>query len=416
MSKGGQLPVAVAVLTGGSDRPYVFGLVKELISRGVVVDLIGSDELDFPEFRDASQVRLFKLRGEQHSNAGVASKVFRICAYYARLVRYAAMAKPRVFHVLWNNKFELFDRTILMLYYRMLNKRVVLTAHNVNLGRRNSKDTFFNRFTLRIQYRLADCIFVHTQEMQLELIQEFGAQADKVRVIPFGINNQVPSTSLSPNEAKGRLGLPSADKTILFFGKIRPYKGLEYLVEAFLRLAKESEQYRMVIAGKPGKGCEKYWEEIQEQIRGYVQDGRILVRTDYVPDDEVEVYFKAADVMVLPYRSIYQSGVLFLGYNFGLPALAADVGSLKEDVIEGETGFVFKPEDPIELAAVIERYFASDLYKELGIRRDVVRSLAVNRHSWEVVGQATTSVYTDLIRTCERRKALNRQASTTPHE
>ncbi len=405
--------VVVALLTGGSDRPYVFGLVNELISKRVILDLIGSDELDFPEFRGASGVRLFKLRGSQLRDAGFGSKMFRVCMYYARLMWYAATAKPRIFHILWNNKFELFDRTALMLYYKLLNKKVILTAHNVNLSRRDSRDTLLNRLTLRIQYRLADHIFVHTQEMQRELTEEFAVQASKVRVIPFGINNQVPNTSLSPSQAKERLGIRSAEKTILFFGKIRPYKGLEYLVEAFLRLAKRSEDYRMIVAGKPGKGCEKYWDAIEKQISGYVQEGRILLRPDFIPDHEVEVYFKAADVLVLPYRNIYQSGVLFLGYNFGLPVLTANVGSLKHEIIEGQTGFVFKPEDPTELVEVIQRYFTSDLYQDLGRRREGIRSFAANRHSWDVVGQATVSVYADLLRMHWREDPLNREPSTT---
>ena len=68
--------------------------------------------------------------------------------YYAKLIRYAATAKPRIFHILWNNKFEFFDRTLLMLYYRLLGKKIVLTVHNVNAGRRDSKDTRLNRLTL----------------------------------------------------------------------------------------------------------------------------------------------------------------------------------------------------------------------------------------------------------------------------
>ena len=97
--------------------------------------------------------------------------------------------------------------------------------------------------------------------------------------------------------------------------------------------------------------------------------GEYCFRADYIPDDETEVYFKAADVLVLPYRHIYQSGVLFLGYSFGLPVLAADVGSLKDEIIEGKTGFVFRPEDPVDLAKTIEQYFASDLFTNLSSRR-----------------------------------------------
>ena len=129
-----------------------------------------------------------------------------------------------------------------------------------------------------------------------------------------------------------------------------------------------------------------------------MQRGRVLLRADFIPDDETEVYFKAADVLVLPYRHIYQSGVLFLGHSFGLPVLAADVGSLKDEIVEGKTGFVFRPEDPADLAKAIERYFASDLYADLNNRRQEIRDYATERHSWDVVGQMTMNVYAGLLR------------------
>jgi len=161
---------AVALLTGGADKPYAFGLATALISRGMVMDLIGSDDLDCPEFHGRPRVRFLNLRGDQRSDASFVRKASRVLIYYTRLIRYAATAEPKIFHILWNNKFEFFDRTLLMLYYKLLRKRIVLTLHNVNAARRDSKDTRLNRLTLRIQYRLADRIFVHTESMKLELI------------------------------------------------------------------------------------------------------------------------------------------------------------------------------------------------------------------------------------------------------
>jgi len=114
---------------------------------------------------------------------------------------------------------------------------------------------------------------------------------------------------------------------------------------------------------------------------------------------------------VLPYRHIYQSGVLFLGYSFGLPVLAADVGSLKDEIVEGETGFVFRPEDPIDLARAIETYFASDLYKDLSTRRHEIRDYATKQHSWDVVGQMTMSLYAGLLRIPYPGELSNRDAS-----
>jgi len=94
---------------------------------------------------------------------------------------------------------------------------------------------------------------------------------------------------------------------------------------------------------------------------------------------------------------VYQSGVLFLGYSFGLPVLAADVGSLKDDIEEGKTGFVFRPEDPLDLTRAIKQYFASNLYTDLNERKPEIRAYATKRHSWDVVGQMTTKVYANLL-------------------
>ena len=247
--------------------------------------------------------------------------------------------------------------------------------------------------------------------MKLELIEEFGVQEARVTVIPFGINNAVPNSCLTPGEARQRLGIRPGEKTILFFGNITPYKGLEYLVAGFRQVLSQRESYRLLIAGRPDK-CEVYWRAIRKDIGEDVQRGRILLRDEFIPDEETEVYFKAADVLALPYRHVYQSGVLFLGHSFGLPVLAADVGSLKDEVVEGKTGFVFRPEDPVDLARAIERYFASDLYADLNSRRREIRDYATKRHSWEVVAQITMSVYAGLLRIPTPGNSLNRDVSS----
>jgi D-inositol-3-phosphate glycosyltransferase len=389
--------IAVSVLTGGSDRPYVYGLTTALISKRVHLDLIGSDELAFPEFRSAPGIKFLNLRGSSERNVSFGRKVFRVALYYLKLVGYAATARPKLFHILWNNKFEYFDRTLLMLYYRLLGKRIVLTVHNVNADKRDCKDTRLNRLTLRIQYRLAHHIFVHTEKMKRELVEDFGRDGGWVTVIPFGINNAVPNTALTADAAKQRLGLRKDEKALLFFGRITPYKGLEFLIAAFQQIVESGENYRLIIAGRPDN-CEKYWSALREKIQEDVRRGQVVLNAEFIPDEETEVYFKAADAVILPYRQIYQSGVLFLGHSFGLPVLAADVGSLKDDIVEGKTGSTFRPEDPVDLARAIQEYFASDLYEDLNSRRQKIQDYANERHSWEVVGQMTTSVYASLLR------------------
>jgi D-inositol-3-phosphate glycosyltransferase len=386
----------VAILTGGGDKPYALGLASTLIERGVKFDFIGSDEVNGPELHNAPGVAVLNLRGNQRPDASAWKKIARVLKYYGGLLCYAATAKPRVFHILWNNKFELFDRTLLMLYYRLLGKKIVFTAHNVNAGERDGNNTIVNRLTLKVQYRLCDHIFVHTARMKNELVRAFGARPAKVTVIPFGINNTVPETALTPAQARERLGLASSDRVILFFGGITPYKGLEYLVAAFAEVAKECATYRLVVAGKP-KRRDGYWSRLEDAIARSGVGDRIIQRVEYVPDEETEVYFKAADVLALPYTHVFQSGVLFLGYNFGLPVIAADVGSLNEAIIEGETGFVFKAADASDLAKVIRLYFASGLYANLENRRLQIRDYASDRYAWSKVGTIATGVYSSLL-------------------
>jgi glycosyltransferase involved in cell wall biosynthesis len=386
----------VGLLTGGIDKPYAFGLAMELTSRGMCLDFIGSDELDCPELHGSPNIRFLNLRGDQQRDASLGTKIRRILVYYARLIRYALTARPKVFHILWNNRFQVFDRTLLMLYYKLLGKRIVFTAHNVNAAKRDSNDSLLNRLSLRSQYHLADHIFVHTEKMKAELRIEFGVRDQAVTVIPFGINNSVPDTDLTPAEAKRRLGVRDGERTILFFGRIGPYKGLDLLVTAFQRLCSSNVPYRLIVVGQVKEGAEKYLEAIQERISREVPE-QVIQKIEFVPDEDTELYFKAADVLVLPYTDVFQSGVLFLGYSFGLPVVASDVGSLGESVVAGKTGLLVKPCDPVELARAVEAYFDSDLYRQLGERRLEIRAFANERHSWHAVGKMTQTVYEELL-------------------
>jgi hypothetical protein len=107
--------IEAALLTVGFDRPYAFGLSMALISKGVKLDVIGSKELDSPEMHAVSKLTFLNLHGDQRQTVAVARKLSRHLILYGRLICYAATAKPRIFHILWNNEFQLFDRTLLML-------------------------------------------------------------------------------------------------------------------------------------------------------------------------------------------------------------------------------------------------------------------------------------------------------------
>src|SRR5208283_746912 len=144
-------------------------------------------------------------------------------------------------------------------------------------------------------------------------------------------------------------------------------------------------------------GHQAYWQNIQRMINEHDLNDYIVINIQYIPDEEVEIYFKASDVLILPYKNIFQTGLLFLSYNFGLPTIASDVGSLREEIIEGETGLICRPEDPEDLCEKIELYFQSDMFNNLEINRSKIIDYANEKYSWEKVAEKTYAVYKNLL-------------------
>lgn len=393
-----RLGIEIGLLTGCQDRPYAFGLAMALAAKGVEVEVIGGDEQDSAEFHTTPGVQFLNLRGSQKQTGSFSKKLAKLLSYYAKLMGYARKSDSAILHILWNNKFEAFDRTALMLYYKMCGKKIAFTAHNVNQARRDGNDSLLNRVTLKIQYHLTDHIFAHTQKMKDELCQDFGVDEKAVTVIRHPINDAFPDTALTPDEAKKQLGIGADEKTILFFGRLRPYKGLEQLLDAYEQLMSRGTNYRLIIASEPKKGSEEYLETIEKAVRRVNQDGRVISRIEFIPDRDMELYLKAADLLVLPYKEIFQSGVLFLSYTFGLPVVCSDVGSFREEIVEGETGYLCRPNDVTDLAKTIEKYFESDLYKNLAAKRPELREYARKNHSWEAVAELTRNAYEQVLK------------------
>src|SRR5262249_60438376 len=166
---------------------------------------------------------------------------------------------------------------------------------------------------------------------------------DKVTVVPFGINDVIPPSTLTRAEAKRRLGFGPGDKVLLFFGHIAPYKGVEDLIRALGKLIEDDKRFRLIVAGPVrDTSCEPYWEGLQTLIEDQQVREHVRKEIRYIPDAEVGHFFRAADVSILPYRRIYQSGVPALSYAQGVPLIVAAVRSLSQGVPAGEAGSVFR--------------------------------------------------------------------------
>lgn len=160
-------------------------------------------------------------------------------------------------------------------------------------------------------------------------------------------------------EAREKLNIQS-DKVILFFGYIRKYKGLKVLLEALnIIIKKTTTPPFLIVAGEFYDDQSQYKNLIEElNIENYVK-----FFSDYIPNEQVTIFFSAADVVVLPYISATQSGITQISYNFNKPVIATNVGGLSEVVKDGITGFVVPSNDPEKLANAIIKYFEDNLEK-----------------------------------------------------
>ncbi len=158
-------------------------------------------------------------------------------------------------------------------------------------------------------------------------------------------------------EAAAKIGIDPGRKTLLFFGLIREYKGLDILLEAFRNLP---EEYQLVVAGEPYGSFDKY-QRIIDTLPG---KDRVHVFPDYIRDSEVKQFFCAADVAVLPYRSATQSGISSIAYHFDVPMIVTDVGGLRGTIGERGTGIVASEPSPEAIRSEILRFFADASLRE----------------------------------------------------
>lgn len=159
--------------------------------------------------------------------------------------------------------------------------------------------------------------------------------------------------STDRDNACKKLGLPNDRKIVLFFGFIRGYKGLDVLIEAMKYLP---EEYLCVVAGESYGDFGKY----EESIKKHKVDDKIKLFVRYINDDEVPLFFSAADVCVQPYKSATQSGIAGISFHFELPVIATDVGGLKEIIQPYNTGMIVEKPDPKLISEAIREYFNKD--------------------------------------------------------
>jgi len=251
---------------------------------------------------------------------------------------------------------------------RRTSTRIVFICHNVKQHEHWPAETWLTRLALANAHSL----IVHSEEdarNARNLVPN--VQIAKSVHPTYGL---LSSSRISQEEARKSLELRPG-RVLLFFGFVREYKGLRYLLKALPLLAREVPDVHLLVVGEFWEDKRPYFDLIAQLQIGE----RVTIVDEYVCDEDVHKYFAAAHLVVLPYTSATQSGIVQLAFGAGKPVVTTNVGGLPEIVEDQKTGFVVDPRDPQALAQAMVRAFRGDTLQRL---TDNIEQVA-EKFSWE---------------------------------
>lgn len=254
---------------------------------------------------------------------------------------------------------------------RRTGARVLFICDNVIPHERRPGDITFTRYA----FKSVDFFIAQSKAVEREL-NAFEPHA-VYRYVPHPVY-EIFGRPISQALARKKLKLEKG-RIILFFGYIRRYKGLDILLKAMPEILRQM-QVKLVVGGEFYDDEKKY----RMLIRQLGLEQNVLVYSDYIPNEEVSVYFSASDVVVLPYISATQSGIAQIAYQFDKPVIATDVGGLAEVVIDRKTGFVVPPNNERALAHSVVRFYKERKAKQFqaAVRREK------KRYTWDALVDA----------------------------
>ena len=258
--------------------------------------------------------------------------------------------------------------------------KIVTTFHDVdalfgfNYGYRN-------KIARSLHLKYSHCYIVHGEKEKKKLIN-LGIMKKRCYIIPHG--------EYSFFVRKGRDGIREED-AVLFFGRILPYKGLEYLLEAEPLITKELPNTKIIIAGE---GNLKSYDKLK------IITHNIEIYNKFIPNEKVSDFFQMSKVIVLPYIEVAQSGVIHIACAFKKPVVATNVGCIPEVVEDGKTGLLVPPKDPTALASAIIKLLKDDeLRKEMG---ENAYKKTKEDLSWDTIAEKTIEVYESILNTSKQ--------------
>jgi glycosyltransferase involved in cell wall biosynthesis len=353
--------------------PYDRALAAALARRGAEVELLTSKFLygPVPEADGYSVRECFYRRSAERGLEAPGRRAVKGAEHLADMRRLGRRLDADVVHYQWLTMPELDSRILPRRRPR------VMTAHYVLPPVPSHREVA----TARRMFGAMDAVVAHSEHGASRLRDEVGLDPGRVRVIPHGAFDyltRMPRELPLPAELEHPEGA-----VILFFGLLRPYKGIDTLLEAF----RQVEGAELWIVGNPRMPVEPL-RRLADQAAG-----RVRLLTRFVDDAEIPAIFRRADLVVLPYRDAEHSGVLYTGLAFGKPLVLSAVGGFPELAATG-AGRLVSPEDPDGLAAALSELVADAAARER--LAEAARRAAIGPYSWDAVAARTMELYGEL--------------------
>lgn len=337
----GERPAELVLLSHGFQAEYEVGFANGAAANGLDVLLVSSDGT--LSHRLDPRVHALNLRGSQQAVRSRWRKLGNVLRYGWAYRRLAHRWPQAVFH--FNGLFTLRKGWGVLpeaLWARWVIRHWWLSVHNL-LPHDDANG--LNRRIFAWVYRWPERLVVHTEAMKRALVADYRVPPERVLVVEHGIDQfQVPQPGDRAHLCQ-RYALPASGTLLLLFGHLVPYKGVDVLIRA-AGLARLPAATTVLILGRVGSAG--YRRVLDEALATVGCPGRVVLVDGFVADDDVPALLRGADAMLLPYRHIDQSGVLFTARSAGLPVLVTDVGSLREYVVPGQDVLV----DRCEAAAL----------------------------------------------------------------
>lgn len=349
----------VLVVSHGFQAHYELGFANGLAENGRDVLLFGSD-LTLTDGLHP-RVRCLNLRGSQDPRRPTWRKALDMVRYHLRLLGAVVRWRGAPIVCIGTPNPEWTVGVAEGLWFAAWGSSYSIVVHNV-LPHEQHTDTM--RRVHRLIWRIPRWLLVHTETTRTELLREFGIAPERVLLVPHGLNDAVPRSPLTRAQAKAALGVGADERTVLLFGRTGHYKGGDLVLDALPRLP----PLRLLVAGKSGR--DPHSLDFCRRVAELVAQGRAWQHDAYLSEVEIAAAFAAADVAVLPYRHIDQSGVLLLALSLGVPVLATPVGGLG-DLVDARNGGLIERPDAEAVAAAIERFFAAPAPSPGSVRASV---------------------------------------------